>query len=129
MFPRKFRLCELFGIPLYLDFSLAILLFFFVTGGGGLFAGLLGAAVLLVSITAHELGHALTARSFGYETNDITLSLPWVKHETATNATVASAKLTAGPAIAVQNSCFVLRGKAMSDAQPPSSDSVISFVS
>ena len=75
MFPRKFRLCELFGIPLYLDFSLALLLLFFVTGGGGLFAGLLGAAVLLVSITAHELGHALTARSFGYETNDITLSL------------------------------------------------------
>ena len=75
MFPRKFRLCELFGIPLYLDFSLAILLFFFATGGGGFFAGLLSAAVLLVSITAHELGHALTARSFGYETNDITLSL------------------------------------------------------
>ncbi len=75
MFPRKLRLCELFGIPIYLDFSLVILLFFFATGGGSLFSGILGAVFLLVSITAHELGHSLTARHFGYETRDITLSL------------------------------------------------------
>ena len=74
-FPSRYRLCELFGIPLYLDPSLAILLFFFVMGGGSLAAGLLCAVMLLVSITAHELGHALTARSFGCETSDITLSL------------------------------------------------------
>jgi len=75
MFPRKYRLCELFGIPVYLDFSLIILLLIFSTGGGSLFDGILSAVLLLLSITAHELGHALTARSFGYETNDITLSL------------------------------------------------------
>jgi len=75
MFPRKFRLCEVFGIPIYLDFSLVILLLMFTTGGGTLFSGLAAAALLLVSITAHELGHALTARSFGYYTRDITLSL------------------------------------------------------
>lgn len=33
------------------------------------------ALMLLVSIMAHELGHALTARAFGYGTRDITLSL------------------------------------------------------
>ena len=71
----RFRLCELFGIPLYLDFSLAILLLLFATGGSGLLSGLLGAVLLLFSITAHELGHALTARAFGYGTHDITLSL------------------------------------------------------
>ena len=75
MIPRKFRVCEVFGIPLYLDFSLAFLLVLYATGGSGLWFGLLGAAMLLVSITLHELGHALTARAFGYETSDITLSL------------------------------------------------------
>ena len=33
------------------------------------------AAVLLVSIVLHELGHSLTARAFGYRTRLITLSL------------------------------------------------------
>jgi len=75
MFPRKFRLCEVLGIPIFLDFSLVILLLMFTTGGSGFVSGLVGAALLLVSITAHELGHALTARAYGYETHDITLSL------------------------------------------------------
>ena len=74
-FQNRFRLCAVFGIPLYLDLSLAILLVLFASGGNGLVAGLLGAALLLFSITAHELGHALTARAFGYGTHDITLSL------------------------------------------------------
>ena len=75
MFPSKFRICELFGIPIFLDSSLIILLILFSTGGSSLLSGLCSALLLLVSITAHELGHALTARSFGYATRDITLSL------------------------------------------------------
>lgn len=71
----RYRLCELFGIPLYLDFSLIFLLLFFVFSGGGLHEGIVCAALLLFSIAAHELGHALTARAFGYPTRDITLSL------------------------------------------------------
>ena len=75
MFAGKYRIFELFGIPIYLDFSLIILLLMFSTGGGDLLSGLFAAFLLLASITLHELGHALTARAFGYRTHDITLSL------------------------------------------------------
>ena len=72
MFAGKYRIFELFGIPIYLDFSLIILLLMFSTGGGDLLSGLFAAFLLLASITLHELGHALTARAFGYRTHDIT---------------------------------------------------------
>ena len=75
MFPRKLKLCNAFGIPVYLDFSLIILLLVFATDGGPFILSMACALMLLVSITAHELGHALTARMFGYGTRDITLSL------------------------------------------------------
>ena len=75
MFPRKIKVCNAFGIPVYLDFSLIILLILFVTDGGPFTLSISCALMLLVSITAHELGHALTARAFGYGTRDITLSL------------------------------------------------------
>ncbi len=74
MLNLKYKLCDVFGIPLYLDFSLFLLFFLFVMGNG-LWLGFACAVVLLFSITAHELGHALTARAFGYKTRDITLSL------------------------------------------------------
>ena len=75
MFPRKIRVCELFGIPIFLDISLIILLVMFVMDFGSFTYGLSFALALAVSITLHELGHALTARVFGYRTRDITLSL------------------------------------------------------
>ena len=75
MLKSRYRICELFGIPIYVDISLLFLLLFFVSGAGSLFIGIACALMLALSITLHELGHSLTARSFGYETNDITLSL------------------------------------------------------
>lgn len=75
MFPRKFKICDAFGIPVYLDFSFIILLLLFVTDFGSFSLGLSFACVLALSITLHELGHALTARCFGYNAREITLSL------------------------------------------------------
>ena len=75
MFPRKIKVCDAFGIPVYLDFSLIILLILFVMDFGSFVYGLSFALALALSIVAHELGHALTARCFGYRTRDITLSL------------------------------------------------------
>ena len=75
MFPQKIRVCKLFGIPVFLDMSTVFLLFFFVGMTESLLLDVTCAALLLVSIVAHELGHSLTARVFGYGTRDITLSV------------------------------------------------------
>ena len=75
MFSSKFRICDVFGIPVCLDMSLIVLLVLFVWEFDPPTLGIACALVLAVSITLHELGHALTARVFGYQTRDITLSL------------------------------------------------------
>lgn len=71
---NKFHICDLFGIPVYLDISFAfiLLMFLFDMPAG---YGIAFALALAVSIVLHELGHSLTAAAFGYRTNDITLSL------------------------------------------------------
>lgn len=75
MFQSKYKLCELFGIPVYVDLSFAILLFLFATSEGSFSFGIASALVLAISVVLHELGHALTAGAFGFRTRDITLSL------------------------------------------------------
>lgn len=75
MMMNRYKICELFGIPIYVNISFAILLLIFVMDFGSFTFGVAAALALAVSVTLHELGHALTARAFGYRTNDITLSL------------------------------------------------------
>ena len=74
---RKLRLGELFGIPVYLDWStifLALMFMEFGTVDAIVFSfGLV--VLLLASIVLHELGHSLTARCFGCETRNITLTV------------------------------------------------------
>ena len=71
---RPFRLSELFGIPIYLDWSTIFLALMFLQSGSIAFAiGLAG--LLLASIVLHELGHSLTARCFGCNTRCITLTV------------------------------------------------------
>lgn len=73
-FKNRFHLCELFGIPIYLDITFAFILLTFMIDTPATY-GLAFALLLAVSIVAHELGHSLMARAFGYPTTDITLSL------------------------------------------------------
>ena len=75
MFQARYRLCDLFGIPVFVDMSFAFLLLLFTLNSGSFSFGLETALLLAISITAHELGHALTAALFGFRTRDITLSL------------------------------------------------------
>jgi len=75
MFQMRYRLCELFGIPVYVNLSFLFLLLLFVTSFGSFSFGLAAAIFLAGSVIAHEIAHALAARAFGYRTNDITLSL------------------------------------------------------
>ena len=75
MFGSRYRLCDLFDIPVYVSTSFVVLLVLFVLDFGSFSFGLAAALVLASSVTAHELAHALTARAFGYRTRDITLSL------------------------------------------------------
>ena len=74
MNPMRWKLFELFGIPVYIDMTFAILLFMFLNSGSSFSYGLMQAMVLGLSIVAHEFGHSLTGRAFGCETSHITLS-------------------------------------------------------
>ena len=71
---RPFRLGEVFGIPVFLDWSTIFIALMFLQSGSIAFAlGLTG--LLLASIVLHELGHSLTARCFGCDTRCITLTV------------------------------------------------------
>ena len=71
----KWKIFELFGIPVMIDLTFGIILLMFLNSGASFSIGLAYAMILALSIVAHEFGHALTGRLFGCETKTITLSL------------------------------------------------------
>ncbi len=75
MFPTKIKVCDLFGIPIFIDISFLILLGIMVIDYHSFSYGLTVALLLALSITLHELGHSLMARVFGFNAREITLSL------------------------------------------------------
>ena len=75
---NSFQIARLFGIPVKLHWSFGLMLlyvYFIATSEGGsvgwyfLFFG-----ALFLCVVLHEFGHALTARRYGVETEDIILS-------------------------------------------------------
>ncbi|MBQ6136615.1 MAG: site-2 protease family protein [Kiritimatiellae bacterium] len=75
MLKTKFYICEMFGVPIYVDISFAILLLLFINSQESFMYGVTSALLLAISVIAHEFGHSLTARAFGCHTRDITISL------------------------------------------------------
>ena len=75
MIKSSYQLCRIFGIPIYLDISLIILMFLLVSNYGDPLYGIAAGVVLLVSITLHELGHSLVSMAFGCRVRDITLMM------------------------------------------------------
>lgn len=75
MFKSSYQLCRLFGIPIYLDLSLIVLMFLLISNYGDPLYGIAAGVALLISITLHELGHSLVAMAFGCRVRDITLMM------------------------------------------------------
>lgn len=75
MLKSSYQLCRLFGIPIYLDLSLIVLMFLLISNYSDPVYGIAAGVALLVSITLHELGHSLVAMSFGCRVRDITLMM------------------------------------------------------
>ncbi len=75
MIKSSYEIARPFGIPIRLDMSLIILMFFMISQYGNPFYGLAAGCLLLLSITLHELGHSLVAMAFGCRVRDITLMM------------------------------------------------------
>ena len=72
---RTYRLGAMFGIPMYIDMSFLFIAVMVLFCAGNPLIGVFIAVGLGVSIMAHEFGHSLTARNYGFRTRKITLSM------------------------------------------------------
>lgn len=72
---KTYDVFELCGIPIKfnLSFPLIGLLVFF--GSGNICLALAAVFSLAISLLAHELGHCLMAKTYGYNTHDITMTI------------------------------------------------------
>lgn len=75
MLKSSYQLCRVFGIPIYLDISLIVLMFLLISTYNDPLYGIAAGVVLLISITLHELGHSLVSMAFGCRVRDITLMM------------------------------------------------------
>ena len=73
------KILSVYGIPIKIHFTLAICLVllaglgYYEGGSSGLMRGALLTFALFLSVTLHELGHAMAAKYFNIDTYDITL--------------------------------------------------------
>lgn len=69
----QLEIARVWGVPIRLDLSLLILAGIYVFRVGDLFLGLAFAAMILLSVLLHELGHTAVALAYGCRVRDITL--------------------------------------------------------
>lgn len=70
-----YKIATVSKIPIYVDWSLVILLLLMVSNYGNPLLGLLIGVGVALSIALHELGHSLVAQAFGCQVRDITLMM------------------------------------------------------
>jgi len=70
-----YKIATVSNIPIYVDWSLILLLFFVVSDFGNPLLGIAVGVGVAASIALHELGHSLVAQAFGCRVRDITLML------------------------------------------------------
>ena len=72
---KTFSIGRAFGIPMYVDMSFFFIGILMLVGSGNPIVGIFIALGLGISIMAHEFGHSLMARKYGFRTRKITLSM------------------------------------------------------
>ena len=70
-----YKIATVSNIPIYVDWSLILLLLFVVSDFGNPLFGIAVGVGVAASIVLHELGHSLVAQAFGCRVRDITLML------------------------------------------------------
>lgn len=70
-----YKIATVSNIPIYVDWSLILLLLFVVSGFDNPLLGIAVGVGVAASIALHELGHSLVAQAFGCRVRDITLML------------------------------------------------------
>lgn len=73
---QKFKVANLFGIPIYIDLTIGLLMaYILIAFGGPIEYRLVMMVMLPISILLHELAHSLVGKLFGGHIVDITLYL------------------------------------------------------
>ena len=72
---KTFKLCDVFGIPVYVNVSFFLIGLLMVIGSKSLVMSLIVLAGLGASLVAHELAHCYAAYEFGYKTHTVTLHM------------------------------------------------------
>lgn len=66
---------DVYGIPLKVNTSFLLISLFMLISSGNVLYTLLATIALAISLVAHEIGHCLAAKKFGFTTYDITLTI------------------------------------------------------
>lgn len=70
-----YKVTTVFNIPIYVEWSLLLLLLMMISSFGDPILGLSVGLGVALSIVLHELGHSLVAQAFGCKVRDITLMM------------------------------------------------------